>query len=98
VNWTELLAQAAGSADRTQLVLDSALAAVAAARNTALDATITAEMPSALGLCALLDAYGVRAPGEVAARVCWYATPRRPAAAQALPVNPELDIAKQPGF
>jgi hypothetical protein len=93
MNWTELFAQAADSADRAQLVLDSALAAVAAARNTALDATIAAEMPSALVLCALLDAYGVRTPGEVAARVCWYANPRRAATEPSVAVQQKLHIA-----
>jgi hypothetical protein len=99
VNWTELLAQAADSAEQAQLVLDSALAAVAAARSTALDATIAAEMPTAAGLCALLDAYGVRAPGEVAARVCWYAKPQPASTAeQPVPVREDLYIVKQPGF
>jgi len=98
VNWTELLAQAADSADSAQFVLDSALAAVAAARSTALDATITAQMPTAVGLCALLDAHGVRAPGEVVARVCWYAKPMRADTEPPVPVRQDLHIVRQPGF
>jgi hypothetical protein len=98
VNWTELCAQAADSTERAQLVLDSALAAVAAARSTALDAAIAAEMPTASALCALLDAHGVSAPGEVAARVCWYAKPRPATTEQSVSVQQDLHVARQAGF
>jgi hypothetical protein len=96
VRWTELLAQAAGSAERAQLVLDSALAAASAVGNAALDAEITAVLPTALELCAVLDAFGVRVPGEVAARVSWYSRPEQ-GRAMPRPVPQDLHAGK-PAF
>jgi hypothetical protein len=98
VRWTELLAQAADSAEHAQIVLDSALAAVAAARNAALDAEIAAELLTASGLCAVLDAYGVRVPGPVAARVCWYSTPKPARTTQRAPVPQDLHATQQPAL
>jgi len=63
VTWTELLAQAADPA-QSQFVLDVALAAVVASHSCALDAVITAEVPTLLGLCAILDAHGVPVPAQ----------------------------------
>jgi hypothetical protein len=70
VTWTELIAQATDPL-HSQYVLDVALAAVAATRSAALDAAITAEVPTPLGLCAALDAHDVPVPTDLAARVCW---------------------------
>jgi hypothetical protein len=98
VIWTELLAQAADSAPRAQLVLDSALAALADAGNAALDAEVTAQLLTPSGLCAVLDAYGVRVPGEVAARVTWRSTPQPSRARERTPMPQELQIAKQSAF
>lgn len=83
MTWTELLVQAADSGERARLVLDSALAAASAASNTALDAEMAASLLTASGLCAVLDAYGVRVPGPVAARVTWYSVPKQAPVAQA---------------
>jgi hypothetical protein len=90
VTWTELLAQAAHSAGRAQLVLDSALAAACAAGNAALDAEITALLPTTVELCAVLDAFGVRVPGEVAAHVSWYSRPEQGRARRLPPVPQDL--------
>jgi hypothetical protein len=98
VTWTELLAQAAHSAERAQLVLDSALAAASAAGSAALDAEITAVLPTALEMCAVLDAFGVRVPGEVAARVSWYSRPEQDRARRLPPMPQDLHAAKQPAF
>jgi hypothetical protein len=69
VTWTELIVQAT-DASHAQQVLDVALAAVAATRSAAIDAAIAAEVPTPLGLCAVLDAHGVPVPTDLA-RVCW---------------------------
>jgi len=98
VTWTELLAQAAHSAERAQLVLDSALAAASAAGNAALDAEITAVLPTTLELCAVLDAFAVRVPGEVAARVSWHSRPEQSRAKRLAPVPQDLHAAKQHAF
>jgi hypothetical protein len=98
VTWTELLAQAAPSAERAQSVLDSALAAASAAGNAALDAEITALLPTTVELCAVLDAFGMRVPGEVAARVSWYSRPEQGRARRRPPVQQDLHAAKQPAF
>jgi hypothetical protein len=98
VTWTELLAQAAHSAERAQLVLDSALVAASAAGNAALDAEITALLPTTVELCAVLDAFGVRVPGEVAARVSWYSRPEQGRARRLPSVPQDLHGAKLPAF
>jgi hypothetical protein len=90
VTWTELLAQAAHSAERAQLVMESALAASSGANNSALEAELTAVLPTTSELCAVLDAFGVRVPGEVAARVSWYPTPERGRARRLPPVPQDL--------
>jgi hypothetical protein len=98
VTWTELLAQAAHSTERAQLVLDSALAAAFAAGNATLDAEITALLPTTVELCAVLDAFGVRVPGEVAAHVSWYSRPEQGRERQLPPVPQDFHAAKQPAF
>jgi hypothetical protein len=70
MTWTELIAQARDSL-HAQQVLDVALAAVAVTRSAAIDAAITAEVPTPPGLCAVLDAHGVPVPTDLVARVCW---------------------------
>jgi hypothetical protein len=70
VTWTELIAQATDPL-HSQYVLDVALASIAATRSPVLDAAITAEVPTPLGLCATLDAHGVPVPTDLVARVCW---------------------------
>jgi hypothetical protein len=98
VTWTELLAQAAHSAGHAQFVLDSALDAASTAGNAALDAEIAAVLPTTLELCAVLDAFAVRVPGEVAARVSWYSRPEQSRATRLAPVPQDLPAAKQPAF
>jgi hypothetical protein len=98
VTWTELLAQAAPSAERAQSVLDSALAAASAAGNAALDAEIAALLPTTVELCAVLDAFGLGVPGEVAAHVSWYSRPEQGYAKRLPPVPQDLHAAKQPAF
>jgi hypothetical protein len=98
MTWTELLAQAADSAERARLVLDSALEAASAASNTALDAEMAASLLTPSGLCAVLDAYGVRVPGPVAARVTWSSTPKQARVAQAAPVPRAFRPAKHQAF
>lgn len=70
MNWIELCALASERPMRCQLVLDHALTALAASRDAALQATITAETPTLEGLCATLDAYAVGVPNSVVAHVC----------------------------
>jgi hypothetical protein len=69
MNWIELCALASERPMRCQLVLDHALTALATSRNSALQATITAETPTLQGLCAALDDYAVALPPAVVAHV-----------------------------
>jgi hypothetical protein len=70
VTWAELIAQATDPL-HSQQVLDVALAAVAVTQSAAIDAAITAEVPTPLGLCAILDAHRVPVPADLVAQVCW---------------------------
>ena len=70
MNWIELCAQASERPMRCQLVLDHALAALAAHRDDTLQALVTAETPTLEGLCAALDLYQVPVPDAVAQHVC----------------------------
>ena len=94
MTWTELLAQAADFPARAQAVLDAALEAVAVADNAVLDAEITAQLLTPAGLCAVLDAFAVQVPGEVAARVTWYATRPPSSTSQRESMPQDLQIAK----
>ena len=51
------------------LVLDSCVNALAASRDVALLATVTAELPTTQGLCALLDAHAVPVTRELEAQI-----------------------------
>ena len=68
MTWTELFGRASDSVALSQWLLDRALVATEVAADTALDAVIAAELPTAFGLCEALDAYGVRVPTEVLAK------------------------------
>lgn len=85
MNWTELCARSSDSAARSQWLLDRALAAVSAAQDSALDAAIAAELPTAVELCAILDDYGVGVPKDVLSKFHGYLAPSpiRPAEADA---------------
>ena len=75
MSWTDLHTRASPSAARAQWLLDQALAALGAAQNSALDAVIAAELPTAYGLCAALDEHGVKVPDEVLAKFNGYLAP-----------------------
>jgi hypothetical protein len=75
MNWTELCARASGSVARSQWLLDRALAAAKAAHNSAIDAVMGAELPTAVGLCVALDAHGVEIPHEVLSKFHGYLAP-----------------------
>jgi len=70
---------------RCQLVLDHALTALAASRNDALQALITAETPTLQGLCAALDAYRVPMPDGVVGHVCGWRDNAAAPTTQSLP-------------
>jgi hypothetical protein len=68
MNWTELCTRASDSIALSQWLLDRALVAMDTARNSALDAVIAAELPTAFGLCEALDAHGVKVSDDVLAK------------------------------
>ncbi|MCW5658701.1 MAG: hypothetical protein KIT60_13430 [Burkholderiaceae bacterium] len=83
MNWTELCARSSNSAARSQWLLDRALAAISAAQDSALDAVIAAELPTAIELCALLDEYRVDVPKDVLSKFHGYLAPSPTRAADA---------------
>jgi hypothetical protein len=75
MSWIDLFARASDSAALAQWLLEHALAAANAAQDSALEAAMATELPTAFALCAELDSRGVAVPAEVRSKFCGHLAP-----------------------